>query len=366
MIRVLHIINGADLGGISSMILNYYNKIDKNKIHFDFVTHNNNLGVNGKKLQELGSKFIYIPSKRKNFPKYLKELNKVLKKNNYDVIHVHQNLSSYIDLFIALNNNIKVRIAHGHNADFRSDSLIKKIYRSYCHFMIKLFATKCIACSNDSLRYTFGKQTKKTIVLPNSIDIESYRYNLNNRQLVRKELKIKKNEIVLGCVGRMSTEKNHIFLIEMMNKLKEVNSNIKLVIVGNGTEYEKCKMLIKKYNMTSNVILTGARSDISSLMSSFDLFLLPSLNEGLGIVAIEAAASGLQIIMSDKVPKSLSFIPKSKHLILDTEKWCDEILNCDFKRINCITALNDNGYNINNSVKELEKIYVSELIKNEN
>lgn len=124
MVRVLHIINGADLGGISSMLLNYYRHMDRTKVHFDFVSSIAELGYNGRELEKLGSKFYFIEMKSKGLINHIKELDKLLKNEHFDVIHVHSNHTSYVALMVAWKNGIRIRIAHGHNAvkeNFRTE-----------------------------------------------------------------------------------------------------------------------------------------------------------------------------------------------------------------------------------------------------
>lgn len=357
MIKILHVINSTNFGGIPSMILNYYSNMDRNEIHFDFVCHQKEDGESAKIFKSMGSKVFYIPRKRDSVFKYISELNKIIKNEKYEVIHVHQNLSSYLALIVAYKNKIPVRIAHAHGADLSKKNILIRISMYISHFLIKFFSTKCLACSNDSLKYVFGRKNEKTIILPNAIYINKYKYNKDNRNRIRKELNILDNVTLLGTVGRMSKEKNHIFLIQLLPKLLEKNKNYKLVIVGDGEEYERCLSLAKELKVDNNIIFTGAREDIPALMSAFDIFLFPSLNEGLGIVAVEAAASGLHIIMSNNIPKDLDFIPESKYVVLNVNNWIEEINKTSIKRINCENELNENGYNIFEATKKLEYIY---------
>lgn len=367
MIKILHLINGADLGGISSMILNYYTHMNKEKFHFDFVSPLKEEGVNGKKLQDLECKFYYIPKKSDGLLHYIRKLDQLMKKEHYDAIHVHSNLTSYIGLMVAWKNGIRVRVAHGHNADFRNNKLKQKIYQIVGHVLISLFATDRLACSEDSLVYTFGdkaKKSKNTMVLPNAIDINKYKFNLMSRAQIREEFGIPERAFVIGTVGRMSEEKNHAFLVHILPKLCERIDNIHLLIVGDGDEYEQCVNIAERLKISSKVTFAGARSDIPNVLSAIDLFLLPSLNEGLGIVAIEAAASGLPVILSDAVPDTLQFLPNSHFVPLIQEKWIEQILKMtciSVERLTNYDVLKEHNYDITSAAKLLEAIYSKDV-----
>lgn len=363
MIRVLHLINGADLGGISSMILNYYTFMNKEEYRFDFVSPRKEEGVNGKKLQELGCKFYYIPTKHNGLVRHIKLLNKLMVNEKFDVVHVHSDLTSYVGLIVAWKNGVRVRVAHGHNADFRNKSIKQKVKRFIGHILIAAFATDRLACSKDSIKYTFGKfaeQNKNTHVLSNAIDISRYKFNKLEREKIRNEFSISPDAYVLGSVGRMSKEKNHIFLVRLMRQIKETNKKIHLLLVGDGDEFENCINLAKELDVLDQISFAGARSDISKILSAMDLFLLPSLNEGLGIVAIEASASGIPVILSNKVPSILSFIPESYFIELNEFSWVDKIVELSSKsteRMDNNEVLRTNKYDIQKEVKQLEYIY---------
>lgn len=365
MIRVLHIINGASMGGISSMILNYYRCMDRSKVHFDFVTSCEN-GYNGWELEKLGSKFYFIEMKSRGLWNHVKELDKLMKTEHFDAIHVHSNHTSYVALMVAWKNHIKVRIAHGHNAVKSKPSLKGRISRRVGIILIRIFSTKRLACSVDSAIYTFGKHSlnEKTMeVLPNAIDVEKFRYDPVKRIKYRKEFGLAEDTIVVGCVGRMSSEKNHRFLIELMPALIKKVPNIRLILIGDGDERISLANSAHQLGVEDHIVFAGERTNVYELLSLLDVFVLPSHNEGLGIVAVEAAAAGLPVIMSENVTDELGFIPNSIYIELsDKEKWVDQIVNLgtERKRASSEVAemiLKKNGYEIHTEAKKLEALY---------
>lgn len=369
MIRVLHLINGADLGGISSMILNYYQYIDRDKIHFDFVSPLEEEGVNGKKLQEMGCKFYHIKKKSDGLWNHIKELDKLMKNEHFDAIHVHSNHTSYVGLMVAWKNGIKVRIAHGHNAVKSKLSLKGRITRRSGIILIKVFSTKRLACSKDAAVYTFGKHSlkeKSLQILPNAIDVNKFCFNPGKREKLRKELGIDGKLYVVGCVGRMSPEKNHIFLVRLLPEVSQKCPQVKLMLVGDGVEKDKIYQEAVKLGVEDSVIFTGARSDVSELLNVMDVFVFPSLNEGLGIVALEASAAGLPVVMSENIPKELSFIPDSRCLVLsEADEWVKAVLSYSVDKNSdrvermrkSVKMLGDKHYDICKEVRSLEELY---------
>lgn len=365
MIRILHVINGAGVGGISSMLLNYYRYFDRESFHFDFVTSTEN-GHNGDELEKLGSRFYCIGKKSDGLLNYMSKLSKIIRQGRYDVVHVHSNLTSFVALFVAWKNRIPIRIAHGHNAKPNSMSIKEKLSRYIGNSLIELLATEKIACSLSSAIYTFGKKAsrkKKVKILPNAIDLNAFGFNKVSRDTQRMNLGIPLSGFAVGCVGRMSSEKNQEYLIQILPDFLKKVPNAKLVLVGDGDCRRSLESLVIQLGCCESVIFTGERTDVCELLSAFDVFTLPSLSEGLGIVAIEAAASGLPMILSENVTKELSFIPASYYVPLANKcEWISilEKLSAEKVRVeSCISKkiLSEHGYDILKEVEILERVY---------
>ena len=364
MIRVLHIINGASMGGISSMILNYYRCMDRSKVHFDFVTSCEN-GYNGWELEKLGSKFYFIEMKSKGLWNHVKELDKLMKKEHFDAIHVHSNHTSYVALMVAWKNHIKVRIAHGHNAVKSKPTLKGRISRRVGIILIRIFSTKRLACSIDSAIYTFGKHSlneKNMEVLPNAIDVEKFRYDPVNRIKYRKEFGLAEDTIVVGCVGRMSQEKNHQFLLHVFASVLNINPDSVLILVGEGPEKSRLEELALTLKISGRVIFTGERTDIPTLLNAFDVLVMPSIFEGFPIAGIEALSNGLPLVLSDTITWELSFTDYTTYISLQEsyEHWAKIICEQNIKRHMPSQAdiVKDKGYDIYLAAKKLEQYYL--------
>lgn len=371
-IKILHKI-GYSIGGIENYIFNNMEYIDKNRFQFDFLTRNTSLNTTG----------IYIKYKFgiKNFSTtdrcsreiFVKEINDILDEG-YDVVHLHTPQWTGLLLEeLAMKKNIPKVIVHAHSTglvvpvldvDKTSDTLekYKKVHEQNKLKIDERYATDFCACSNEAADWLFGPQISrdKIHIMKNAINVDKYIYNEQIRKNIRLELGID-DCFVLGHVGRMSYEKNQEFLIDVFAKIHQKYKKVKLLLVGSGNMEESLKRRVSQYDISDSVLFLGWRDDINNIMQAMDLFLMPSKFEGLGIALIEAQASGLRCICSDKVPKEAAITKNVAFMELDHEKWIDCIcknLN-KYERQNKYEIVTNAGYNIKYAVKELEKLYES-------
>lgn len=366
-IRVAQIMGKWLGGGVESVIMNYYRHIDRNKIQFDFICDEDSTDIPYEDIKKLGGKVILIPPYQNVF-KYHKELKKVLKEENYEIVHSHINTLSVFSLFAAKCAGVQVRIAHSHsttNKKEKKKNLIKQALRPFS----KLFATDYMCCSELSGRWLFGNNEYdkgNVYLLNNAIEVEKFKYNEQARKNKRKELNIKDDTIVIGHVGRFVEQKNHRFLIDIFNEVHKQNNNSILLLVGQGPLIDEMKEKVKKLKLENSVKFLGQRNDVNELYQAMDLFLFPSLYEGLGMAVIEAQYANLPCVVSTEVP----YIAKINEYIefvglsTDINKWVDTIKNFLYtKSINRNTEkIKNTCYDINKEAKKLEKIY----LKNDN
>ena len=302
-IRIAQIMGKWVGGGVEAVVMNYYRHIDKSKIQFDFICDEDSTNIPYDEIKKLGGKVILIPPYQKLF-KYHKVLKRVLKEGKYKIVHSHINTLSVFSLWAAKSAKVPVRIAHSHsttNKKEKKKNLLKKILRP----LSKLFATNYMACTEHAGRWLFGNKTYdkgKVYLLNNAIDIEKYKFNEDIRKKLRKELKINKDTFVIGHIGRFVEQKNHRFLIDLFYEYQKKNKNSLLILVGQGPLLKEMQDKVRNYKMQNKVIFLGQRDDANELYQAFDMFILPSLYEGLGMVLIEAQCSGLFCIASSDVP----------------------------------------------------------------
>ena len=366
-IRIAHIIGKWLGGGVEAVVMNYYKHIDRTKIQFDFICDEDSTNIPYDEIEKLGGRVILVPPYQKVF-KYQKELIKIFKKNEYKIVHSHINTLSIFPLRAAKKAEVPVRIAHSHSTTNKKEwkkNLVKQVLRPFS----KVYATNYMACTEHAGRWLFGNEQfdlSNVKVLNNAIDVDKFKFDENARKIIRKELKIKDDTYVIGHIGRFVAQKNHDFLIDVFKEVHENKKNCILLLIGQGPLMDEIKNKVKNLGLEDNVMFLGQRNDVEKLYQAMDLFLFPSLYEGLGMVAIEAQASGCPCICSSEIP----LIAKVSNIIdfvsLDDEvkKWSSTILKYSIiqNRREYNLQVKNSGYDINKEVKNLENYYLGKNI----
>ncbi len=357
--KVLHIIGGMNRCGAETFLMNVYREIDKDRFDFYFLCYDKNVKYDYEdEINTLGGKIISIPSLKKvGVKKFISSLQETMKDNKFDVIHAHTYYNSALPLYVARRSKIPIRIVHSHTtlSEYKS-SLIKKAYNFLSKIIIDKNANMFLACSEDAGKSLFFRN-RKIIIIKNGINLNQFKFSEKARKKIREKFKIKQNEVLIGHIGRFEEEKNHIFLIQIFKCLLQKNKNYKLMLLGNGKELNNIKKLCKENQLQNKILFLGNVSNVSEIINAFDLFVFPSLFEGLGIVLIEAQANGLKCITSNKVPKEADISGKTQFLSLEDgcESWVNSILNTNIERekINTIHF----NYDIKDTVNILVEIY---------
>ena len=360
MFKVLHIMACSDAGGISSVVLNYYRWMDRNEFQFDIALTVEEEGLNTRLLRELGAEIFHLPLKSKGIAAFETALQALLSERQYDAIHVHENETSYVALRIAKKMGVKCRIAHSHTTS-PYVSVKGEVRRLSGCVLNYHYATAVIGCGQVAGERVFGKRNmrkEKAYVLPNAIDTEKYRYNKKVRNEMRKALGVEE-QFVVGMVGRLSPEKNHLFALDFFRYMPKEIPNVKLLLIGNGPDEGKIKAHIKKYKMEPFVQLLGRRSDVYALYQAFDVLIMPSNYEGFPVAAVEAMASGLPILLSDKITRELDFCKGVEYLPLKKQMWIEALKKVTEKVDREIRQHEpkNNGLDIRDTAQMLERIY---------
>lgn len=363
-IRIAQVIGKYVGGGVEAVVMNYYRHIDRSKIQFDFICDNDSTNIPYEEIESLGGRVILIPPYQKFF-KYHKELKRVLKEGQYKIVHSHINTLSVFSLWAAKSAKIPVRIAHSHsttNKKEKKKNLMKQVLKPFS----RLFATDYICCSELAGRWLFGdKEYDKgnVLLLYNAIDLDKYAYNEKVRKAKKEELNINDDTLVIGHIGRFVTQKNHAFLIDIFNEIHKRNNNSVLLLAGQGPLMDEIKEKVKKLGLESSVEFLGQRSDANELYQVFDVFLLPSLYEGLPVVGVEAQASGNLCFLSDDMTKETKVLDSTVFMSLSNtaEEWADNILESlkSYKKHDTKEEVSRYGYNIEREGIKLEELYLS-------
>ncbi len=359
-INILHIGTSGGRGGVESFILNTCKHVDREKYNLTLLADCETAVVDPD-FRALGGEVIYIPPIAKDKKGYLKGLWRTIDKKKYDVVHIHKNsLSNPFPVFICRMKGIKKIILHSHNTMPTNPDASTKVH-DLSKKLLGGFRLKRLACSELAAKWMFGEGYKKKNVeiVSNGIEVEKYRYNSEVRDRVRSELGLE-GKYVFGHVGRFAEQKNHKFLLDIFKAYSDENAV--LLLVGIGPLQDSMKEYATTLGIDSRVRFLGIRHDINELMQAMDMFLFPSIYEGLGIVAIEAQAAGLPVIASDKVPDEAGITDIISFLPLDsTDVWCKEInrLRNSYVRRDTMEEIKAAGYDIRDTAARLDGVYQS-------
>ncbi len=327
--------------------MNIYRHIDRTKVQFDFLVHYKERFFYDDEIEKLGGKIYRLSFRNdKNFFKYKHDLNKFFKEHKeYSIVWGHMDGLAAIYMRSAKKNGIKTTIAHAHitSAERSLKGLVKRFLRK----KISKYADLRFACSTEAGKYLYGKNEFK--IIPNAIEIARFKFNKNIRDKIRLQYKWD-NKIVLGHVGRFNDQKNHKFLIEIFKRLLDINDQYYLCLCGDGENRQSIEKQISDMNLNDKVLLMGNIANVNELYQAFDLFLMPSLYEGLPVSGIEAQASGLNCIFSDTITHEVALLPdKVKFISLSqsSDTWAD-IINSTvgYDRIDTTEIIKNAGYDI--------------------
>lgn len=357
MLRILHIVTYMGRGGLETMIMNYYRNVDRTKVQFDFLVHRNFKADYDDEIEDMGGVIYRLPTLNPLSRKYLKALKTFFQEHRqYSVVHSHLDCLSAIPLKVAKDSGVPVRIAHSHTSN--QDKNLKYLIKRYYRRKIPNVTTNLLACSDDAGKWMFGDN--KYEILPNAIDANKYIYNELTRNEMRKEFDLN-DDIVVGHVGRFDFVKNHIFLIQVFNEIKKKLPKARLLLVGDGERRFYIEQEIEKLGLSNSVIFTGVRTDVDKILQVMDVFVFPSLYEGLPVTLIEAQAAGLPCIISDKVPIECkkTHLVKQVSLSEEADVWAKEaILALEISRENTYSQIKISGFDIQENARGLQEFYL--------
>ncbi len=367
MIRVLQIGMTNTMGGIETYLMNYYKNINREEIQFDFIDISDGNLCFKNQIISLGGKVYDVKSYYRHPLKYIKEIKRIITENNYQIIHCNMNSGVMIFPLIAAKiSKAKIIIAHSHNTS-SDKGIIKSILHNINKHAIPFLANMYFACSTEAGKWFFSKKilnSNKFIIIKNAIDIDEFLYNEEMRKIKRKELNINDETLVIGNVGKFFKQKNHRYLLKIYKKVEEENKDSVLLLIGKGPLKSKIQSEIEKDKLNNKVIFLEDRRDVAQLMQAMDVFVLPSLYEGLPLVGIEAQVAGLKCCFSNSITKELKISSNIKYLDLKkkADEWKDYILE-KYERKSEIDTIRASGYDIEIEAKKLERLYMEMLKK---
>jgi len=370
-IRILHVVGGMNRGGVETWLMHILRNIDRDRFRTDFMVHTDKPCVYDGEVLALGSKIIPClhPSKplayARNFRHIMNEFGP------FDVIHSHVHHFSGHILRLARQAGIPVRIAHSHldtTELHKKARFLRHLYIYLATQMISHNATVGLAASRKAAKALFGtnwEADQRWQLLYCGIDLSSFKLPIDSIT-VRKELGIPADAFVLGHVGRFMEQKNHGFLIDIMSEVAKREPKTYLLLVGDGELRQAIQQKVTRAGLADKVIFAGVRSDVPRLMlGAMDIFVMPSLYEGLPLVGLEVQSAGLPFLLSDTTTEELDVVmPLIKRLSLSQPAldWAQEVLALrntepEISRSDALTLMKETGFNITSSIKNLEKVY---------
>jgi len=356
-VKVLHVVTYMGRGGLETMIMNYYRKIDRDKVQFDFLVHREFEADYEKEISELGGNIYRVPGLNPFSPAYYRALDCFFAKHEYDVVHSHLDCLSAYPLRSAKKHGVRVRIAHAHNT--RQDWNLKYPIKILSKCWIPYYATHLFACGEEAGKWMFGKHP--FTIVNNAIDARCFRYSPEREISIKERLGVR-GRFVLGHVGRFSPQKNHDFLIDVFQAVLAECSDAVLLLIGTGDGQYSIEEKVAGLGILDKVRFLGNRDDVADLLQAMDIFVFPSLYEGLSVAAVEAQASGVPCVMSDQVPAECKVCSNVEFISLkeSVSVWAKQICKWrDYKKADTYKEICDRKFDISGNVAWLEKFYLA-------
>ena len=362
-IRVLQVLDFINYNsGVSAVVTNYFFQMDPQKVQCDFLLYEMPEEAWTALLTAAGAK-VYATGKPsgRSMAEYERNVKDFFRQHakDYDIVHVHIPNAAFIVLRYAKKYGIKVRILHSHNAR-GADGAVKKIRNYLLNQWGIRYANQYFACSVKAGSYLFGeKRGGQLVVLPNAIRLERYAFDEKKRKAIRDSLGVKEHELLLGHIGRFAEQKNHEGLLKIFAETRTRGMDTKLVLLGDGELREKIGRLAEELGIKEQVLFAGVVDNVPDYLSAMDIFLLPSLYEGLPVVCVEAQAAGLPCLISDQVTREIALTDQVWFLANgDQVSWCDRIrkISAEGRSRNAVKGLEQ--YDIVRQTQNLEERYL--------
>lgn len=387
-INVLVLITVMDRAGAETMMMNYLRNINREKIHMDFLINREQKADYEDEIEKLGGRIYHMcPIYPGKFHRYKKEFRNFLEEHpGYDVIHSNLEERSYFAFKIAKKMGIPVRVAHAHSAPCGRN--MKMIMRLYFRRKLQKYCTHKVACGEKAAKWLFGSDadlvemesfvngenhSKNTVVLmKNAVDTDKFSYSTDVREKVRKKMKISRDTLVIGHVGRFTHDKNQSFLIDIFKNVNSLNKKSAMMLIGGGkpkeeiSYKEEIERKVQQSGLKGKVKLLGVREDINELMQAMDILVMPSRTEGFPVTLVEAQAVGLCCLVSAAVGYDINMTEKIQYKSLeeDASWWAQKILsmtadgqNREAESIPMKEKVIERGYEIADAAKDLEAFY---------
>lgn len=365
MIRVLQIGLTSNIGGTETFIMNLYRNIDREKIQFDFLVEHTKKLVFEDEIINMGGRvyYEYYLLREKNNKDYISPEEFLSRHPDINAIHINAQEPNTLVRFLiaAKKRGIECRVFHSHNAGYiQGQNLKQKIYEVYARYIINRYTTEKLACSENAAQFMF-KTTRDIKIIPNSIDLEKFKFNSDIRLQLRERLEYSKKDKVIGFVGSFNYQKNILFILEIFKEVIKNDDSYKLLMLGEGEYKQQFLEKSKEYKISDRIICLGNKKNVNEYMNVMDVFLFPSRWEGFGIVLLEAQALGLRCFTSKSVvPMSTNVTGNVEFISLEesAKVWAGRIIDSNLKRYDGVEIIKKSEYTISNLVNQINTVYM--------
>lgn len=356
MIRILQCVNNMQRAGLETLLMNYYRNIDREKLQFDFLMHRSEPSAYDDEIESMGGRIFRAPRLYPhNYPAYFAHMSRFFREHpEYTIVHSHIDAMSWLPLLAARRAGVPVRIAHSHNTDIDRDMKypLKQMFR----FLLPTVTTHRAACGTEAGRFLFRGGDFQ--IIPNAVDAAAFAYDAALRHDKRLELGLN-DALVMGHAGRFTDVKNQAFLVDVLYQVLRAEPEAMLLLAGTGAREGAVKEKAAAMGLADRVLFLGSRSDMAGLYQAMDVFVMPSLFEGLPVVGVEAQFAGLPCVFSDRITRELAFTERCSFLSLEggAALWAEEIL-CRYRARLPRTGVRCPDYDIKQAAKALEEYYM--------
>ena len=362
-VRVLNLFTILDRGGAETMVMNYYRRMDRSRVQFDFLVHRPQEGAYEKEILSLGGRIYRLPGLRPgNFSAYYRQARSFFRDHpEYRILHAHMSELACIAFMAAYKEGVPVRICHAHNAPREWN--LKTPMKFFFKHLIRRYATHMFTCGRDSGDWLYGRGSRDRFVyLPNAIETGRFQYNSLTRERLRSQYGFE-GKLVLGHVGRMEKVKNQTFLLDILKSLTGSGADAVCLLIGKGSQEEKLREKTRALGLEDRVFFMGARDDVADLLQMMDAFVFPSYFEGASVSLIEAQTAGLPCFVSAEQSQDAIITGNVCRISLkeSADAWAERIRNTcrGFERKDVVLEIREAGYDIDECAGKLEEFYTS-------
>lgn len=331
------------------------------KYEFHYVVFGEDIGAYESQLQEKGCKIFHLAEPSDSYPRFLKDLISLMKRNRYHAVHAHNMFNCGFSMLAAAIMRIPVRITHSHSALIDGTGFVKTVYEKLMRTLILTCSTDLVGCGIRAGQRLFGANawTKRGNLILNGIDVAGFTYDINKRDAIRGQLGLE-NRFIIGHAGHLAEVKNQVFLLELMPQILEKRPDALLLLLGEGADRPVLEQKIRDMGLDNHVIMTGNVSNVADYLSAMDVFVFPSLFEGTPLSILEVQANGLPCVISDSVPKDVFLTDLIHPLSLQDlkEVWVETILNQHRTNTECYNQqLRGSDYAVETAMEKIYRIY---------